>query len=58
MPQVIEETPKAAAHADNDLTELLPKRLAHSRPLFDPDGRRCCCGVLRSALCLQRVVLA
>jgi K+-transporting ATPase ATPase B chain len=36
MAQTVEE-PKAASHTPDrsDLTELLPKRLAHSRPLFD-----------------------
>ena len=37
MPQVIEETPRISMHTDADLTQLLPKRLAHSRPLFDPE---------------------
>jgi K+-transporting ATPase ATPase B chain len=37
MPQVIDDTPKASRSASTDLTEMLPKRLAHSRPLLDPD---------------------
>jgi K+-transporting ATPase ATPase B chain len=34
---IIEDLPKISPHRDADLTELLPKRLAHSRPLLDPD---------------------
>ncbi len=35
MPMV--ETPKFAHAESDDLTELLPKKLAHARPLFDPE---------------------
>ena len=37
MAQIVEEPKAAAAHTPDasDLTELLPKKLAHSRPLFD-----------------------
>src|SRR6266403_5724702 len=39
MAQIIEE-PKPASQSPapvDDLTELLPKKLAHARPLFDPE---------------------
>src|SRR5579872_7359800 len=35
MPPILDEPTSASTRAD--LTDLLPKRLAHSRPLFDPD---------------------
>jgi hypothetical protein len=35
MPPIVEE-PKATLRPQ-DPTELLPKRLAHARPLFDPE---------------------
>jgi potassium-transporting ATPase ATP-binding subunit len=38
MPTVIADPKPKAAHADlGDSTSLLPKKLAHSRPLFDPE---------------------
>ncbi|HML17770.1 MAG TPA: potassium-transporting ATPase subunit KdpB [Bryobacteraceae bacterium] len=36
MPHVLEDL-HIPIHATEDPTELLPKRLAHARPLFDPD---------------------
>src|SRR5271170_4897111 len=37
MAQLVEDPKPASSLRSEDPSELLPKRLAHARPLFDPD---------------------